>query len=66
MTFPTDLHVLVNQLAIAKKKLANVEEEAAKVPTFQQEVDRLRAKLLMILDKAGFTEEAIELLLAAR
>lgn len=66
MTFPEDLHLLVDQLAIAKKKLANVEEEVAKVQPLKEEVDRLRLKLLMILDKVGFTEEAIELLLAAR
>ncbi len=66
MKLPADLHVLVDQLAIAKKKLANVEEEVAKIPPLQEEVARLRAKLFMILDKAGFTEEAVDLLLAAR
>jgi hypothetical protein len=62
----TEIHGIVDQLAIAKKKLANAEEESAKVPGFQATVDHLKSKLMIILDKAGFTEEAIELLLAAR
>lgn len=66
MNFPSDLHEIVDQLAIATKKLANVEEEAAKVPGLQEEVNRIRAKLLTILGSKGFTEEAVDLLLAAR
>ena len=61
-----DLHATVDALAIATKKLANVQEEVDKLPKMQAEVDRLKGKLLTMLDKAGFTEEAVELLLAAR
>jgi len=64
--FRSLLHSLVDSLAIAKKKLANAEEEAAKVPKLQSEVDRLKSELMTNLDKVGFTEEAVELLLAAR
>jgi hypothetical protein len=60
------LHGLVDQLAIAKKKLANAEEEAAKLPALQGETNRLTSELMGTLGKLGFTEEAVELLLAAR
>jgi hypothetical protein len=66
VNFPADLHSLVDQLAIASKKLANIEEEAAKLPRAQEEVQILRDRLLTILDKHGFAEDAVDLLLAAR
>lgn len=66
MKFPSDLHEMVEQLTFATKKLASLQEEVAKIAPLQEKVDQLRAKLLATLDKHGFTEEAIDLLLAAR
>lgn len=66
MTFPSDLHELVDQLAIATKKLKNIQEEVDKLPPAQELVDRLRLKLVGVLDSKGFTEDAVDLLLAAR
>lgn len=66
MNYPADLHVIVDQLAIAKKKLRDLEERVAGVPALQAEVDQLQARLVIILDRAGFDEAAVDLLLAAR
>lgn len=67
MTIPDpELHGIVNELAIAQKKLANIEEEVAKLKDAQDKVAVLRAKLVGMLDRSGFTEEAVDLLLAAR
>ncbi len=66
MTLPDDLHSLVDRLAVAKKKLGHAEEEVAKMKTLQTEIELLHHKLTLILDKAGFDESAIDLLLAAR
>jgi len=60
------LHSTVDSLAVAKKKLANAEEEAAKVQPLTLEVNRIKSELMKLIDNLGFTEEAIELLLAAR
>lgn len=61
-----ELHSLVDQLAIATRKLMNLQEEVAKIPQAQATVDQLRAQLLRSIEKQGFTEEAVDLLLAAR
>lgn len=66
MTFPSDLPNLVEQLAIAKTKLDRIEAEVAKLQAAKEEVEKLRERLLLILDQRGFTEEAVDLLLAAR
>lgn len=62
----SDIHSTVDALAIAKKKLAYIDEELAKRPPVQAEVEALQSKLMNMLDKLGFTEEAVTLLLAAR
>lgn len=66
MTFPSDLHELVDKLGIATRKLSHIEEEVARLPAAQEEVARLRTKLIASLNKLGFSEEAVDLLLAAR
>ncbi len=66
VTFPAELHSMVESLAVATKQLKGLQAEAEKVPAAQAKVDELRAKLLGVLDRAGFTEEAVDLLLAAR
>ncbi len=64
--FKSALHTVVDMLAVAKKKLANVQEEAAKEPKLQAEVDRLTSELTTMLGKVGFDVEVVDLLLAAR
>lgn len=66
VTFPSDLASIVNDLAVAQKKIAYYEEILGKMDAAQAEVDSLRARLLAILNERGFTEEAVALLLAAR
>lgn len=66
MTIPSDLASVVNDLAVAQKKVAYYEEKLAGKAAAEADVTRLRARLLHILDQLGFPEEAAELLLAAR
>lgn len=66
MTFPPNLHELVEKLAIARKKLTQLEVEALKIPAAKNEFDTLRAELLKYLESEGFPEETVELLIAAR
>lgn len=66
MTYPTDLHNIVNSLAIAKKKLANIEEEMLKIDPLQAEINELTARLAKVCTDANLPVEAINLLLAAR
>lgn len=66
MTFPSNLHELVEKVAIAKKKLTQLETEALKIPAAKNEFETLRAELSQILGKEGFPEETVDLLLAAR
>lgn len=66
MMLPTDLSKLVEKLAIASKTVKHLEGEAAKLLAARTEMERLKAELVLVLDRAGFTEDAVELLLAAR
>ncbi len=66
MNFPSNLHELVEKLAIAKKKLTQLETEALKIPLAKNEFDNLRAELVKYLETEGFPEETVELLIAAR
>jgi hypothetical protein len=66
VTFPPDLAQVVDQLAVAKKKLVHMEEAVAKLQAAELLVNQLRARLVTMLGQHGFTEEAVDLLLAAR
>lgn len=66
MTIPSDLASVVNDLAVAQKRVAYFEEKLAGKVAAEEDVKRLRARLLHILDQLGFPEEAVDLLLAAR
>ncbi len=66
MTFPSDLSSVVNDLAVAIKRVAYYEEKLAGLQAAEDQVRTLRARLQHILSQAGFPEETADLLLAAR